>query len=356
MVGIEELLQIMAERKASDLHLTVGSPPVLRIDGVLVPLDYDKLTNETCQRLVYSVLDERQRKKFEETNELDCSFGVKGLGRIRMNVYRQRGSIGAALRAIPSTFFTFEELGLPPVVYDVVKKPKGLVLVTGPTGCGKSTTLAAMINYINENRPCHIVTIEDPIEYAHYNKKAIINQREVGHDTYSFAEALKHVLRQDPDVILIGEMRDFETIQAALTIAETGHLVFATLHTTDAPSSVNRIIDVFPQHQQAQVRTQLSMTLQAVFSQILLPRAQGFGRVLACEVLIATAAVRNVIREGKIEQIYSLMQTGSKYGMQTMNQALSDLVMKKNITLETALEASTDPEELRKMLAKPVGV
>ncbi|MCS7184543.1 MAG: type IV pilus twitching motility protein PilT [bacterium] len=356
MVSIEELLKIMAERKASDLHITAGSPPVLRIDGILVPTEYEKLTVEMCQKLIYSILDEKQRKKFEETSELDCSFGVKGIGRIRMNVYRQRGAIGAALRAIPSTFYTFEELGLPAIVYEVVKKTKGLVLVTGPTGSGKSTTLASMINYINENRACHIVTIEDPIEYSHSHKKSIINQREVGSDTYSFAEALKHVLRQDPDVILIGEMRDFETIQAALTIAETGHLVFATLHTPDAPSSINRIIDVFPPHQQSQVRTQLSMTLQAVFSQLLLPKAQGFGRVLACEVLIATAAVRNLIREGKVEQLYNQMQTGSKFGMQTFNQALYELVLKKQILLETALEVSPDPEEFRKMISKPVSV
>ncbi|MCX7940623.1 MAG: type IV pilus twitching motility protein PilT [Endomicrobia bacterium] len=349
---MENLLFLMKEQKASDLHLTTGLPPVLRVDGVLVPTQYGKLTSEICQRLIYSVLTDKQKEKFETLNELDISFGVKDIGRIRMNVFRQRGTVAAALRAIPTQPPTFEELRLPKIVNQLVDLPRGLVLVTGPTGSGKTTTLASMINFINEHRNAHIITIEDPIEYLFHHKNCIINQREVGTDTESFATALKYVLREDPDIILIGEMRDLETISAALTIAETGHLVFATLHTPDAVSSVNRIIDVFPPYQQQQVRVQLSFVLQAVLSQQLLLHASGKGRVLACEVLVATPAVRNLIREGKPEQIFTLMQTGAKFGMQTMNQSLAELYSKRLITLDEALSVSSDPEELKKLIQR----
>jgi twitching motility protein PilT len=342
----------MHEKKASDLHLTAGVPPILRIDGKLMSTNYSKLTSEMCQKLIYSVLTDKQKEKFEDTNELDLSFGIKDIGRIRMNVFRQRGSVAAALRAIPTTPPSFEVLGLPKIVYQIVNLPKGLVLVTGPTGAGKTTTLASIINYINENRNAHIITIEDPIEYVFHHKNCIINQREVGTDTESFATALKYILREDPDIILIGEMRDLETISAALSIAETGHLVFATLHTTDAVSTVNRIVDVFPPHQQQQVRVQLSFVLQAVLSQQLLLHASGKGRVLACEVLVATPAVRNLIREGKPEQIYTHLQTGAKYGMQTMNQSLFELYQRRLITYDEAISSSTDPEELKKLIQK----
>ncbi|MCX7956780.1 MAG: type IV pilus twitching motility protein PilT [Endomicrobia bacterium] len=349
---MESLLFLMHEKKASDLHITAGLPPMLRIDGNLVSTQYGKLTPDMCQKLVYSVLTDRQKEKFETMNELDISFGIKDLGRIRMNVFRQRGAIAAALRAIPTVAPSFEELRLPKIVSQLVDLPRGLVLVTGPTGSGKTTTLASMISYINEHRNSHIITIEDPIEYVFHHKNCIINQREVGSDTESFAIALKYVLREDPDIILVGEMRDLETISAALTIAETGHLVFATLHTTDAVSSVNRIVDVFPPHQQQQVRVQLSFVLQAVLSQQLLLHCSGKGRVLACEVLIATPAIRNLIREGKPEQIFTLMQTGAKFGMQTMNQSLADLYFRRLITLEEALLSSSDTEELKKILQK----
>jgi len=352
IINMQDLLLLMAEKKASDLHLTAGVPPMLRIDGELIPTNYDKLTQEMCQRLIYSLLTDSQKEKFEATNELDLAFGIKGVGRIRMNVYRQRGAIGAAFRAIPNKIPTFEELGLPSIVFEITKLSKGLVLVTGPTGCGKTTTLASIIDYLNEHRQSHIITIEDPIEYIHLHKKSIVNQREIGTDTNSFPQALKYVLRQDPDIILIGEMRDLETIQSALTIAETGHLVFATLHTNDAVSSINRIVDVFPPHQQPQVRSQLSFTLQAVFSQRLLPQASGTGRVLACEVLIVTPGVRNLIREMKTEQIYITMQTGAKYGMQTMNMALADLYMHRRITYQDAMANSPDIDDLKRMIQK----
>ncbi|MCS7227421.1 MAG: type IV pilus twitching motility protein PilT [Endomicrobia bacterium] len=349
---MENLLFLMKEQNASDLHLTSGLPPMLRIDGNLVATQYGKLTPEVCQKLIYSVLTDRQKERFETMNELDVSFGVKDIGRIRMNVFRQRGTVSAALRAIPTQPPSFEELRLPKIVNQLVDLPRGLVLVTGPTGSGKTTTLASMINFINEHRNAHIITIEDPIEYLFHHKNCIINQREVGTDTESFATALKYVLREDPDIILIGEMRDLETISAALTIAETGHLVFATLHTPDAVSSVNRIVDVFPPHQQQQVRVQLSFVLQAVLSQQLLLHASGKGRVLACEVLVVTPAVRNLIREGKPEQIFTLIQTGAKFGMQTMNQALADLYQRRLITLDEAMSASSDPEELKKLIQK----
>ncbi len=352
MISINDLLILMVQKKASDLHLTVGAPPALRVDGSLVQTSLEKLMPDTCQRLIYSLLSDAQKQRFESENELDISFGIKGLGRVRMNVYRQRGSVGAALRSVPSRFMSFDELGLPAVINDVVNLPQGLVIVTGPTGSGKSTTLASLIDYINENRQGHIVTIEDPIEYVHFHKQCLVNQRELGTDTQSFTAALKYVLRQDPDVILVGEMRDAETIAAALTIAETGHLVFSTLHTNDSSSTVNRILDSFPPSRQEQARSQLSFSLRAILSQNLVLHASGSGRVLACELLMVNPAVRNLVREQKVEQIYLAMQTGSKAGMQTMNQALLTLVQKGQITHRSALDASVDPEELRRLLPK----
>ncbi len=352
MLNMQDLLMLMVHKNASDLHITAGISPVLRIDGEVVQTDYEKLTPDHCQRLIYSLLTDTQKEKFESTNELDLSFGIKGVGRVRMNVYRQRGSVGAALRSISQKIMTFEELRLPPVVHEIMKLHKGLVLVTGPTGSGKSTTLASLINHLNETRAGHIVTIEDPIEYVHIHKKSIVNQREIGSDSFTFEAALKYVLRQDPNIILLGEMRDLVTIASALTLAETGHLVFATLHTTDAASSINRIIDVFPPYQQSQIRAQLSMTLQAVFAQQLLPRASGSGRVLACEVMMMTPGIRNMVREMKIEQIYLAMQTGAKYGMQTMNQSLYDLYSRREIPYQTALDASTDVDDMKRIMQK----
>ncbi len=355
MINMNDLLILMVQKKASDLHLTVGASPALRVDGSIVQTPLEKLTPETCQRLIYSLLSDAQKQRFESENELDVSFGIKGLGRVRMNVFRQRGSVGAALRSVPSRFMTFEELGLPPGIAELLKLPRGLVLVTGPTGSGKSTTLASMIDRLNETRPDHIVTIEDPIEYLHFHKASIVNQREIGHDTVGYTQALKYVLRQDPDIILIGEMRDQETIGAALTIAETGHLVFSTLHTNDAASTINRILDSFPPQRQEQAKSQLSMTLQAILCQALLPHASGVGRVLASEFLIVTPAIRNLVREQKVEQIYLAIQTGSKFGMQTMNQCLYDLWLKHQITTETALENAADVEDLRRLLQKGGG-
>ena len=353
MLNMQDLLMMLMEKKASDLHIVAGLPPMLRIDGEVRTTQFEKLTPDHCQRLVYSLLTDSQKEKFEATNELDLSFGIKGVGRVRMNVFRQRGSVSAALRSIPQKMLTFEELNMPPIVFELMKMNKGLILVTGPTGSGKSTTLASMLSYLNENRTSHIVTVEDPIEYVHGHKQCIVNQREVGADTNSFGSALKYVLRQDPDIILIGEMRDLETIAAALTIAETGHLVFATLHTTDAASAINRIIDVFPPHQQSQIRSQLSVTLQAVFAQQLLPHASGSGRVLASEILVVTPAIRNLIREMKIEQIYLAMQTGGKFGMQTMNQSLFELYTRRQVPYQEALDASTDQDDLKRLLQKP---
>lgn len=352
MLNMNDLLILMVQKKASDMHLTVGAPPALRVDGNLVQTNLEKLTPDSCQRLVYSLLSDSQKQRFESENELDISFGIKGLGRVRMNVFRQRGSVGAALRSVPSRFMSFEELGLPPVINDIVNLPRGLILVTGPTGSGKSTTLASLIDHINENRQAHIMTVEDPIEYIHFHKQCLINQRELGSDTNSFTSALKFVLRQDPDVILVGEMRDAETVAAAMTIAETGHLVFSTLHTNDAASTVNRILDSFPPERQEQARSQLSFTLQAIISQTLLLHASGSGRVLASEILIVTPAIRNLVREQKIEQLYLAMQTGSKIGMQTMNQGLYNLVTKGQITYDTAMETTSDAEELRRLLPK----
>ncbi|MEI6845632.1 MAG: type IV pilus twitching motility protein PilT [Candidatus Firestonebacteria bacterium] len=348
---INDLLRLLFEKNASDLHITAGSPPALRIDGDIMPTDMDSLTPETCQELIYGVLTDDQKEKFEKENELDLAFGVKGLGRVRMNVFRQRGAVSTVLRNIPSKIPSFEELGLPEVVTNtVVKLPKGLVLVTGPTGSGKSTTIASIIDYINADRKGHIITIEDPIEYVYHHKNCIVNQREIGVDTPGFSSALRHILRQDPDVIVVGEMRDLETIQAALTISETGHLVFGTLHTTDAVQSINRVIDVFPPHQQQQVRTQISFVLQAVLSQTLLPKAYSGGRVAAIEVMMPNSAIRNLIREDKVHQIYSTMQTSGESGMITLNQALFNLYQKQMVTYNEIMLASTDTKDMQRMV------
>jgi twitching motility protein PilT len=349
---LRQLLEDMVSRKASDLHITAGVPPELRIDGSITATEYEVLTPERCTALAYSVLSDEQRKRFETTKELDFSFGVKGLSRFRANVFLQRGVTSMAIRQIPYEILAMERLGLPPVAREFTNRQKGLVLVTGPTGSGKSTTLAAMIDRINANRQSHIMTIEDPIEYIHHHKKCIVNQREIGADTASFPTALKYVLRQDPDVILIGEMRDLETIEAALTIAETGHLVFATLHTNSTYEAVNRIVDVFPADQQKQILTQLAFTLEGVMTQQLIPRSRAGGRILCAEVLVCTPAIKAIIREGKIHQIYSLMQAGQKYGMQTMNQALLQAVLDKHLTGEDALDRSMDRLELEGMLQK----
>ncbi len=351
MANLHQLLKVMVEKGASDLHITTGSPPQLRIDGSLVPLKMPPLTAAETKQLCYSILTDAQKHKFEEELELDLSFGVKGLSRFRANIFMQRGAVAGAFRAIPFKVMSFEELGLPPVVNELAAKPRGLILVTGPTGCGKSTTLASIIDKINEERHEHIVTIEDPIEYLHPHKKCIVNQREVGADTKSFRTALKYILRQDPDVILIGEMRDLETVESALTIAETGHLVFATLHTNSAVQTINRIIDVFPPYQQPQVRAQLSFVLEGILCQALIPKASGTGRVLAVEVLVPNPAIRNLIREEKIHQIYSQMQVGqAKFGMQTMNQSLYSLYSRRLITLEDAMAYSPDLDEFKQML------
>ncbi len=349
---LRQLLEDMVQRKASDLHITAGVPPELRIDGAITPTEYEVLTPEKCIGLAYSVLSDEQRKRFETTKELDFSFGVKGLSRYRANVYLQRGVVSMAIRMIPYEIIAMEKLGLPPVVKEFTNRQKGLVLLTGPTGSGKSTTLAAMLDRINSTRQAHIMTIEDPVEYIHHHKKCIVNQREVGADTASFPTALKYVLRQDPDIILIGEMRDLETIEAALTIAETGHLVFATLHTNSTYEAINRIVDVFPADQQKQILTQLAFTLEGVVTQQLIPRSRGTGRIMCCEVLVCTPAIKAVIREAKTHQIYSLMQAGQKFGMQTMNQALLQAVLDKQLTPESAIDRSTDRVEMEGMLQK----
>lgn len=349
-ISMSDLLRLQFQRNASDLHITPGSPPMLRIDGQVIPTELEVLTPESGQGLIYSVLTDEQKEKFERENELDIAFGLKDVGRVRMNVFRQRGTVAAALRSIPTRIPTFEELGLPQIVNQIVRLPKGLVLVTGPTGSGKSTTQASMIDFINSTRKAHIITVEDPIEFLHKDKSSIVHQREIGDDTKTFTEALRRVLRQDPNVVLIGEMRDYETTQAALNIGETGHLVFGTLHTTDSIQTINRIIDIFPSHQQNQVRAQLSFVLQAVISQQLLPRVDGAGRALANEVLIPTAGIRNLIREEKIEQIYSLMQTGTEFGMQTMNKALFELYIKQQVSYQEVMNRSSDPKELQNMV------
>jgi len=326
---------------------------MLRLHGKLMPLDLPPLTPADTKSLAYSILTDAQKHKFEENKELDFSFGVKGLSRFRSNVFMQRGAVAVAIRTIPYTILSFEELGLPKIVSELCDKPKGLVLVTGPTGSGKSTTLASMINKINTERQEHIITIEDPIEYVHQHKKCVVNQRELNSDTYSFKAALKSVLREDPDKVLIGEMRDLETIEAALVIAETGHLTFATLHTNSAVQTINRIIDVFPSHQQPQIRAQISFVLEGVLCQMLIPKANGQGRVLALEIMIPNPAIRNLIREEKVHQIYSAMQTGQdKFNMVTMNQSLLSHYLARNITLEEAMSRSTVPEELTQMIQR----
>ncbi|WP_437312590.1 type IV pilus twitching motility protein PilT [Sorangium sp. So ce385] len=348
---LQQLLRAMVEKGASDMHITSGTPPLLRIDGTVVPLKLPPLMPSDTRQLCYSVLSEEQVATFEQRNELDLSFGMKGLARFRANIYMQRGAVAAAFRQIPFRIMNFDELGLPPVALDIAAKPRGLVLVTGPTGSGKTTTLASIIDKINSEQRLHILTIEDPIEYLHPHKLSLVNQREIGSDTASFKDALRYALRQDPDVVLVGEMRDLETVESALTIAETGHLVFATLHTNSAISTINRIIDVFPPHQQSQVRQQLSFTLVAVMTQLLLPRANGPGRVMAMEVMIPNAAIRNLIREDKLHQIYSQMQVGQAgSGMQTMAQSLVSLYQRRMITLEEMFAAAADPDEIRAML------
>lgn len=355
-MNINELLKLMVERRASDLHITAGLSPHLRIDEKLLPLEeYETLVPQACKQLCYSILNKSQIEKFERDKELDLAFGIKDLSRFRVNLFLQRGNVGMAIRALPYKIMSFEECGLPvDIVTDLCCRPKGLVLITGTTGSGKSTTLASMVDKINNERPCHIVTIEDPVEFVHENKKAIVDQRELGEDTHSFAGALKHVLRQDPDVILIGEMRDLETIESALVIAETGHLVFATLHTSDSAQTINRIIDVFPAHQQQQVRMQLSFVLIGILAQQLIPKTGGSGRVLATEVLTASHAVRSLIREGKAHQIYSLIQTSQKEGMKTMNQALYELYSQNLITYEDAVGRTTEPQDLERLFKKEV--
>lgn len=349
----DKYLKTMVEKQASDLHITAGSPVYMRVDEILIPVDDNALTPEAAKELAYSLLSNDQKERFERELELDMSFGVKGLGRFRVNVFKQRGTIAASIRLIPQNIWTFEQCGLPSAtVLDFCRRPKGLVLVTGATGSGKSTSLASMVDWINANRPCHIVTMEDPIEFVYTNKKALVDQREVYSDTLSFAASLKHVLRQDPDVILVGEMRDLETIESALIVAETGHLVFATLHTSDAIQTINRIIDVFPSHQQQQIRTQLSFVLLGVLSQQLIPRTGGKGRVLATEVMVVTPAVKSLIRESKAHQIYSVMQTSQKDGMKTMNQALYELYQNKIIGYEEIFERSTDPDDLKRLFKR----
>jgi twitching motility protein PilT len=352
-IQLHQLLRAMIEKGASDLHITTGQSPLLRIDGAIVPLKLPKLEPVDTKRLCYTILTEEQKIQFEQNNELDFAFGVRGLSRFRANIFMQRDNVAGAFRTIPFKILSFEELGLPAIVPELANKPSGLVLVTGPTGSGKSTTLASMIDKINSEQRMHIITIEDPIEYLHPHKLSVVNQREVGTDTESFKIALKYVLRQDPDVVLVGEMRDLETIEAALTISETGHLVFATLHTNSAVSTINRIIDVFPPHQQQQVRVKLSFVLQGVVSQQLIPRMGSPGRTLAMEVLIPNPAIRNLIREDKIHQIYSQMQVGQeKHGMQTLNQSLFSLWARRVISLEEAMGRSLEPDELRMMMEK----
>ncbi|MBI3377734.1 MAG: type IV pilus twitching motility protein PilT [Nitrospirae bacterium] len=356
MATLYDLLKVMIEKGASDLHITTGSPPRLRIDGKLILLDQPQLAPAETKALCYSVLTDAQKHKFEENNELDLSFGVKGLSRFRGNVFMQRGAVAGAFRTIPFQIKTFQELGLPEIVNDLVKKPRGLILVTGPTGSGKSTTLASMVDRINSERQDHIITVEDPIEYLHPHKKSLVNQREVNADTSSFKNALKYVLRQDPNVVLIGEMRDLETIEAALTVSETGHLTLATLHTNSAVQTINRVIDVFPPHQQEQIRTQLSFVLEGILAQQLIARKFGQGRVLAMELLVPNPAIRNLIREDKVHQIYSMMQTGqARFGMQTMNQSLFDLYTRGLLSYEDAIGRSSVPEELITMIQRVPG-
>ena len=355
---LPDLLKKMTDLKGSDLHLSTNSAPQVRVHGHLSPLaGFGPLSPSDTKRLAYSVLTDAQKHRFEENLELDFSFGLKGMSRFRANLFNQKGAVGAVFRAIPYEIKTFDALGLPTVVSDMCKKPRGLVLVTGPTGSGKSTTLASMVDKVNIDRHDHILTIEDPIEFLHNHKNCVVNQREVAADTHSFGAALRTALRQDPDIVLVGEMRDLETIEMALRIAETGHLTFATLHTNSAYSTINRIIDVFPAGQQAQIRTQLSLVLEGILCQALLPKASGDGRVMALEVLVPNAAIRNLIREDKIHQIYSMMQTGQdKYGMQTFNQSLATLHHKRQITLEVAMQRSSNADELKELIDRGSGL
>jgi len=353
MVSMEELLNVMVQRGGSDLHLSVGAPPKIRIDGKVQDTEYEVLTPEATKKLIYSVLGPDQVAKLEKNFELDFSFGVTNLGRFRTNCFIQRGTVAAVMRVIPFEVHDFETIGLPrPVCEWICSLKKGLVLCTGATGSGKSTTLASIVDYINTHRQGHIITIEDPIEFLHRNKKSLINQREVGGDTLAFGNALKSVLRQDPDVVLVGEMRDLETIEAALTLAETGHLTFATLHTSDVVQTINRVVDVFPAHQQQQIRTMLSFTLQAVFCQQLIPKAQGKGRALAAEVMIVNPAIRALIRDDKSHQIQSIIQTGGQAGMKTMNQAVFDLYRSGAITYEDAFEYTPDQSEFQRLMQR----
>ncbi|MCA1636214.1 MAG: type IV pilus twitching motility protein PilT [Acidobacteria bacterium] len=357
-LSLSDLLKRLVELGGSDLHLTTNTPPQVRVDGHLRPLEEVRtLTSSDTKALAYSVLTDAQKHRFEEALELDFSFGVRGLSRFRANLFNQRGAVGAVFRAIPYEIKSFDTLGLPPVVSALCDKPRGLILVTGPTGSGKSTTLAAMIDKVNRERHEHIVTIEDPIEFLHSHKSCIVNQREVGADTRGFAEALRTALRQDPDVVLVGEMRDLETIESALRIAETGHLTFATLHTNSAASTINRIIDVFPSGQQAQIRAQLSLVLEGILCQSLIARSDGRGRAMALEILVPNPGIRNLIREDKVHQIYSMMQTGQgKHGMQTFNQALASLYHKRLISMEVALQRSSNADELRELIEHGAGI
>jgi twitching motility protein PilT len=357
-ITLPELLKKMTDAGGSDLHLSTNSAPQIRVHGHLGPLPgYGAMTPSDTKRLAYSVLTDSQKHRFEENLELDFSFGLKGMSRFRANLFNQRGAVGAVFRAIPYEIKTFDALGLPPIVSDLCKKPRGLILVTGPTGSGKSTTLASMIDKINIDRHDHILTIEDPIEFLHSHKNCVVNQREVASDTHSFGAALRTALRQDPDVVLVGEMRDLETIEMALRIAETGHLTFATLHTNSAYSTINRIIDVFPSSQQSQVRTQLSLVLEGIMCQALLPKASNDGRVMVLEVLVPNPAIRNLIREDKIHQIYSMMQTGQdRFGMQTFNQALATLVHRRQITLDVAMQRSSNADELKELIERGSGL
>jgi twitching motility protein PilT len=357
MATLPELLKALVDNSGSDLHLTTQTPPQIRVHGKLQLLDLPPLGPADTKALAYSVLTDSQKKRFEETLELDFSFGIRGIARFRCNIFNQRGAVAAVYRVIPEQIKSFNELGLPAVLATISERPRGLVLVTGPTGSGKSTTLAAMIDKINTERREHIITIEDPIEYIHQHKGCLVNQREVHADTLGFAAALRAALREDPDIVLIGEMRDLETIESGLRIAETGHLTFATLHTNSAAQTINRIIDVFPAHQQGQIRTQLSLVLEGIICQTLLPKADGTGRVVALEIMIPTPAIRNLIRDDKVHQIYSTMQTGQeKLGMQTMNQNLVTLYQKRLITLEAAMMASSQKDELEQMIARGAGV
>jgi twitching motility protein PilT len=353
-VNLRMLLEEMIERDASDLHITAGERPKLRIDGDITSSNVEYVLNpkDTLQ-IAYSVLTENQKKRFELEDELDFSFGIQNLARFRGNCFKQRGCVSMVIRQIPFSVKTFSDLGLPPVIAKMADKPRGLVLVTGPTGSGKSTTLAAMIDKINRERKGHIITVEDPIEFIHRHQGCIVNQREVGTDTKSFSNALKYALREDPDVVLIGELRDQETIAAALTIAETGHLAFATLHTNSATEAINRIIDVFPSHQQEQVRTQLRFVLEGIITQTLLPRAKGRGRVMAAEILVMTPAIRALIKDAKIEQIPGMMQAGKKYGMQTLNDALYALYMAREVTLDECVRVSGEPNDFLRMIGQP---